>query len=88
MAASKFAVFGPLVQELAGMIVGATAAGKEGNYVTVFDLLLEAVGTKHERGHLELGVLLVSTALLVALAAPLCPGHLELGVVGSIRWLG
>jgi hypothetical protein len=77
---SKSVVTGPLVQELAGM-----AAGKEGNSVTGFDLLSEAVEAKHGLEHLEVGVLLVSTALLVALAAPLCHGHLELVVVGSRR---
>lgn len=86
--ASKFAVVGPPVQELPGMIAGAMTAGKEGNYVTGFDLLSETVGMKHGLEHLELGVLLVSTALLVVLAAPVYPGHLELGVVDSRQWLG
>jgi hypothetical protein len=82
---SKSVVTGPLVQELAGMAAGAKAAGKEGNSVTGFDLLSEAVGAKHGLEHLEVGVLLVSTAPLVAPAAPVCHGHLELVVVGSRR---
>jgi hypothetical protein len=85
MTASKSAVTEPLVLELSGMIAVAMTAGKEGNSVTGFDLLLESVGVKHGLEHLEVGVLLVSTAPLVVLAAPVCPGHLELGVVGSRR---
>ena len=87
MAARKSAVAGPLVQEPAGRIAGATA-GKEGKTGAGFDLLPEAVEMKYGPEHLELEALLAGTAPLVVLAAPVCPGCLELGVVGSKQWLG
>ena len=87
-AVRKSVVSGPPVQELAGRIAGATAAGKEGKAVAVFDFRPEVVGMEHGPEHLVLGVLLVSIALLVAIVAPVCPGYLELGAVGSRRWLG
>lgn len=87
-AARKSAVAEPPVQELPGRIAAATAAGKEGKIAAVFDFQPEVVGMKHGPEHLELGVLPVSTAPLVAIAAPVCPGYLELGAVGSRRWLG
>jgi hypothetical protein len=83
MAAKESAVAEPLVQELAGKIAGATAADKEGKTAAVFDFQPEAIGMKHGPEHLELGALLASTATLVAIAAPVCPG-----AVGSRRWLG
>lgn len=88
MAASKPAVAEPPVQEFAGRIAGATVAGKEDKAAAVFDLQPEVVGMKNGPKHLELGVLLVSTAPQVAIAAPVRPGYLELGAVGSRRWLG
>lgn len=84
----KSAVAGPLVQEPAGRIAGATAAGKEGKTGAGFDLPPEAVEMKHGPEYLELEALLAGTAPLVVLAAPVCPGCLELGVVGSKQWLG
>ena len=93
MAVRKSAVSGPPVQELAGRIAGATAAaaaaaGKEGKAVAVFGFQPEVVGMEHGPEHLVLGILLVSIALLVAIFALVCPGYLELGAVGSRRWLG
>ena len=88
MSVRKSAVSGPPVQELAGRIAGATAAGKEGKAVAVFGFQPEVVGMEHGPEHLVLGVLLVSIALLVAIFALVCPGHQELGAVGSRRWLG
>jgi hypothetical protein len=88
MSVRKSAVSGPPVQELAGRIAGATAAGKEGKAVAVFGFQPEVVGMEHGPEHLVLGVLLVSIALLVAIFALVCPGYLELGAVGSRRWLG
>jgi hypothetical protein len=88
MSVRKSAVSGPPVQELAGRIAGATAAGKEGKAVAVFGFQPEVVGMEHGPEHLVLGILLVSIALLVAIFALVCPGYLELGAVGSRRWLG
>lgn len=88
MSVRKSAVSGPPVQELAGRIAGATAAGKEGKAVAVFGFQPEVVGMEHGPELLVLGVLLVSIALLVAIFALVCPGYLELGAVGSRRWLG
>jgi hypothetical protein len=79
-AASKSAEAEPLVQEMNERVAAATAAGKEGKTGSGFDLLTEA-GMKH--GHLELEALLASIAPLVVLAALVCPGSLELAVVGS-----
>lgn len=84
----KSVVAGPPVQELAGRIAGATAAGKEGKFAAVFDFRPEVVGTKHGLEHLGLGVLLVNIAPLIAIVAPVCPGYLEIGAVGSRGWLG
>jgi len=80
IAASKSAEAEPLVQEMTGRVAAATAAGKEGKTEAGFDLPTEA-GMKH--GHLELEALLASIAPLVV-----CPGCLELAVVGSKQWLG
>lgn len=88
MAVRKSVVSGPTVQELVGRVAGATAAGKKGKTVAVFDSRPEMVGMEHGLEHLVLGVLLVSIALRVAIVAPVCPGYLELGAVGSRRWLG
>lgn len=83
MAAKESAVAEPVVQELAGRIAGATAADKEGKTAAVFDFRPEVIGMKHGPEHLELGVLLASTATLAAIVAPVYPG-----AVGSRRWLG
>jgi hypothetical protein len=89
MAARKSAVAGPLVQEPAGKIAGATAAGREGKTEAGFDLLPETVEMKHGQEHLALlKALLASTAPLVVLAAPVYPECLELDAVGSKQWLG
>lgn len=86
MAGRKAAVAEPLVQEMNERVAAAaTAAGKECKTGAGIDLLTEA-GMEH--GHLELEALLAGTAPLVVLADPVCPGYLELGVVGSKQWLG
>ena len=86
MAGRKAAVAEPLVQEMNEKVaVAATAAGKECKTGAGIDLLTEA-GMKH--GHLELEALLAGIAPLVVLADLVCPGCLELGVVGSKQWLG
>jgi hypothetical protein len=85
MVVRKSVVSGPLVLELAGGTAGATAAGKEGKAVAVFDFQSEVAGMEHGLEHLVLRVLMVSIALLVAMVAPVCPGYLELGTVGSRR---
>ena len=85
MAGRKAAVAELLVQEMNERVAAATAAGKECKTGAGFDLLTEA-GMKH--GHLELEALLAGIAPLVVLADLVCPGCLELGVVGSKQWLG
>ena len=87
MAGRKAAVAEPLVQEMNERVAAAaaTAAGKECKTGAGIDLLTEA-GMKH--GHLELEALLAGIAPLVVLADLVCPGCLELGVVGSKQWLG
>jgi hypothetical protein len=91
-AASKSAEAEPLAQEMNGRVAAATAAGKEGKTGVGFDLLTEAgFDLLTEAGmneHLELEVLLASIAPLAVIAALVCPGCLELAVVGSKQRLG